>query len=187
MNAIIDHLLTRRSIKAQEHTSPGPSEEELALILEAANRVPDHKKLGPWRFLLIKGQARQDTGKVLAEIFKADHPDASDKLIEFESNRFIRSPLVIGVIISPVENEKVPRDEQVLAVGAVCQNLIVAASSLGYGAQWLTEWYSYHRDMHSYLKLAKNESLAGFVYIGSTSCKPEERQRANLEDRIKTL
>src|SRR3984893_14396494 len=53
----IDLLLTRRSAKPAMLGAPGPSSAELATILTAATRVPDHKKLVPWRFMVFEGEA----------------------------------------------------------------------------------------------------------------------------------
>jgi nitroreductase len=41
---LIDLLLTRRSVKAPMLAEPGPTADQLATILKAAARVPDHKK-----------------------------------------------------------------------------------------------------------------------------------------------
>ena len=65
MTEIIDFLLTRRSVTARNLTEPGPTEEQLDKILRAAHRVPDHGKLGPWRFIVLKGDSRAAFGEVL--------------------------------------------------------------------------------------------------------------------------
>ncbi|MGB6438747.1 MAG: nitroreductase family protein, partial [Methyloceanibacter sp.] len=69
-NQIVDHLLTRRSVSANRLGEPGPTADEIEQMLMAAARVPDHKKLVPWRFLLFQGDARRDFGRILAEICK---------------------------------------------------------------------------------------------------------------------
>ena len=102
-NPTIDHLLTRRSVSANSLGEPGPSESEIAQILGAAARVPDHKKLVPWRFLLFQGEGRREFGKVLAEICKAEEKDPSAFRLETEANRFLRAPLVIAVISRVVQ------------------------------------------------------------------------------------
>ncbi len=70
-NPTLDLLLRRRSVSANSLGEPGPSESELELILTAAARVPDHKKLVPWRFILFQGEARAAFGEVLAAICRA--------------------------------------------------------------------------------------------------------------------
>ena len=97
-NPTIDHLLTRRSVSANSLGEPGPSESEIAQMLGAAARVPDHKKLVPWRFLLFQGEGRAAFGKILAEICKAEEKDPSAFRLETEANRFMRAPLVIAVV-----------------------------------------------------------------------------------------
>ena len=169
-NPTIAHLLARRSVSANSLGEPGPSESEIAQILTAAARVPDHKKLVPWRFLLFQGEGRKEFGKILAEI------------CETEANRFMRAPLVIAVISRVVKNPAAPEWEQVLSAGAACQNLLIAATALGYGAQWITEWYGYSQGVRAALKLADNERVAGFVYIGTAKEKPDERERPSLAD-----
>ena len=56
-NPALDLLLTRRSVSANSLGEPGPNQAELELMLKAASRVPDHKKLVPWRFILFQGKA----------------------------------------------------------------------------------------------------------------------------------
>lgn len=185
MTNFIESLLTRRSVVANEMHEPGPSEEELQQILAAAHRVPDHGKIGPWRFVIFQGAARKAFSHKLGEIFAADNPEASDKLVQFESERLTRAPLVIAIIANPdLEHPKIPEWEQVLSVGAACQNILIAALTLGFGAQWLTEWYSYHPKVDALLGLSKSEKIAGFIYVGSYSEKPSERVRPALEERL---
>jgi nitroreductase len=184
-NQIIEHLLTRRSVSPNSLGEPGPSEHEIAQILTAAARVPDHKKLVPWRFLLFQGDVRKEFGEVLAAICQSEEKDASQFRLETEANRFMRAPLVITVISRVVKNPAAPEWEQVLSAGAACQNLLVAATALGYGAQWITEWYGYSQGVRAALKLADNERVAGFVYIGTAKETPEERERPALADIVR--
>ena len=183
-NPTLDHLLTRRSVSANALQEPGPDEAELAQILTAAARVPDHKKLVPWRFLLFQGEGREAFGRMLAEVCREEEPDVGAFRLENEAKRFLRAPLVVAVISRVVKNPVAPEWEQTLSAGAACQNLIVAASALGYGAQWITEWCAYSEGVRKVLKLADNERVAGFVYIGTAKESPEERERPALGDIV---
>lgn len=179
----LNTLLTRRSVVARDLCEPGPSQDELAQILRVAHRVPDHGKIGPWRFIVFQGPARQHFGDELAKIFVADNPDTTSKCLAFEADRLSRAPVVIAVISSPQEH-KVPKWEQELSCGAACQNMLNAAACLGYGAQWLTEWYAYHASVNQLLGLAESERVAGFVYLGSYNDAPSERKRPDLDERV---
>ena len=182
-NETLNALLTRRSVVARDLSSPGPSAEERDQILAAGHRVPDHGKLGPWRFIVFEGESRETFGEHLATIFMADNPDAGEKNREIEKTRFTRAPLVIAVISAPVEH-KVPQWQQELSCGAVCQNMLLAADALGYGAQWITEWYAYHPSVNTVLGLQKNERVAGFIYVGAKTAQPGERVRPALDERV---
>jgi nitroreductase len=130
-NPVLDHLLRRRSVSASGLTEPGPSQAELTLILTAAARVPDHKKLVPWRFILFQDEARARFGEVLAQVCGAEEKEPSKFRLETEAGRFLRAPVVIAVISRVMEKAGAPEWEQILSAGAACQNLVVAATSLG--------------------------------------------------------
>jgi len=184
----IDMLLKRRSVVAANLKGPGPDVEQLKTLLRIAARVPDHGKLAPWRFIVFQGDARADFGRILAEITKRNISEATKERIaervELEAGRFMRAPVVIAVISSSELHPKIPQWEQVLSAGAVCQNLLVAASAMGFAAQWITEWYAYDDGVRASLKLQEHEKIAGFIYIGSTDVIPEDRRRPNLDELI---
>lgn len=179
------HLLsTRRSVVVRDLKEPGPSSDQIAQILEISHRVPDHGKLGPWRFIVFQGDARRQFGEELARIHSNRFPDAGRKNLDVEESRLTRAPLVIAVVSNILKDHKIPEWEQELSVGAACQNLLLAAHAQGFGAQWLTEWYSYNNDVDTLLGLGPTERLAGFIHIGSYDEKPGERVRPPLEERI---
>lgn len=183
-SSALELLLTRRSVVANNLGAPGPDAEQLRQLLTVAARVPDHKKLVPWRFILFEGEARADFGKVLASACRAAEQDASSTRLETEANRFMRAPVVIAVVSRVVDMPAVPEWEQVLSAGAACQNLLHAATALGFSAQWITEWYAYDATVRTELRLAKNERVAGFVYIGSAREAPSERDRPDFDDVV---
>lgn len=184
IDTALGRLRNRRSVKAMDITEPGPCAEDLTLILEIGARVPDHGKLGPWRFICFEDDARIEFGELLADRYKALNPEARPQNIVAERNRFTRAPVVIGVIADVKAHVKIPEWEQQLSVGAACQNIIVAATLAGYAAQWLTEWYAFDPVINEALGLTTNERVAGFIYIGSATDKPPERLRPELADRL---
>ena len=140
MNEALELLRTRRSVSPIALSGPGPSPTEIELLLTIGARVPDHGKLAPWRFIVFEGEGRAAAGSIIAEIFKADHPDADDERLIIERNRLSLAPLVVGVVSRAAPHVKIPEWEQVLSAGAVCLNLVVAAHAMGSAASWLTQW-----------------------------------------------
>jgi nitroreductase len=175
----LDLLLTRRSGSAKAMEEPGPSKKQVEDILRAGARAPDHGKLFPWRFIVFEGKGRKRMGDILAEVTEAQGERA--KQVEEERNRFLRAPLVIGVISAAREQHKIPLWEQELSAGAVCQNILIAATALGFVGNWLTEWYAYDPMVKQKMGLKPGERVAGFIYIGTAKDELEERPRPEMD------
>jgi nitroreductase len=177
-------LTTRRSIKAIELAGPAPSAAEIETLLTVASRVPDHGKLAPWRFIVFEGEARHSAGAAIATAFRAKYPDAKPEQIEAERERLARAPLVVAVVSRATVHVKIPEWEQVLSAGAAAMNLVTAAHALGYGANWITEWYAYDRGVLDAFGLAPHERIAGFIHIGRPPGPPEDRLRPPLDEVV---
>jgi nitroreductase len=181
----LELLKTRRSIKPIELTGPGPTAAEIDTLLTVASRVPDHGKLTPWRFIIFEGEARLVAGDAIVAGFRAKYPTATPEQAEAERKRLARAPLVIAVVSRAIPHVKIPEWEQVLSAGAAAMSLVLAAHAMGFGANWITEWYAYDRGVLAALGLADNERIAGFVHIGRPVQPPEDRPRPPL-DQIAT-
>jgi nitroreductase len=170
-------LARRRSTVAKNMTEPGPSADQLDTLLQIGARTPDHGTLFPWRFIVFEGEARARFGDTLEARLRELEPDAPAERYALERSRFLRAPVVIAVISDVTKDHKIPEWEQVLSAGAVCQTLLIAASAMGFAAQWLTEWYAYDSVATAALGLEPGERVAGFIYVGSALCDAEERPR----------
>ena len=182
--ATLNLLRLRRSTPADFMIEPGPNTDTLSDMLRIAARVPDHRRVVPFRFIRFQGDARVRFGEVLETAFMAHTPDANEGRVAIERNRFCRAPVVIAVISSVNREHRTPEWEQILSAGAVCQNLLLAANAHGFAAQWLTEWYAFDEVVAKAMALTENERIAGFVYIGSTNDLPKERGRPDLNEII---
>ena len=189
MNDIINFFKTRRSTTVKTMIAGHVEDGDLNDILACGIRVPDHGALNPWSLTVIKDNARSRIGKeVLVPEFILNNPEATDEEIDFERNRFLRASAVIAVLFKPVSHPKIPSWEMELSTGVVCSNILFAAQSLGYAAQWLTEWYSYNKKMISAVGgKPESDKLAGFIYIGKKEKEPVERRRPKTENVINFL
>jgi nitroreductase len=178
---MLDLLLSRRSGSAKAMTGPGPSKEQLAQILRAGARVPDHGKLFPWRFIVFEAEGIKRFADILVDALTEDGMNPSQ--IEEWRARTLSVPVAIGVVSSARELIKIPVWEQELSAGAVCQNMLIASHALGFVANWLTEWYSYHPIVKQKIGLKPGERMAGFIYIGMPKEELQERPRPDM-DRI---
>jgi len=172
---VLRFLALRRSTSAVTLTEPAPGAVELDALLHLATRVPDHGKLAPWRFVVLEGAGKAAfAGKLEALAMSRGDQTAAAKLAKLKI-----PPLCVAVISSPKEGS-IPEWEQRLSAGAVCTTLLYAALAMGYGGNWITDWYAYDLDAGAILGLQGSEKVAGFVLLGTSREPPMERERPNL-------
>jgi nitroreductase len=158
-------LITRSS--ALELTEPAPSGETLDAIMTAALNAPDHGRLRPWRFILIRGEARERLGGLMANSLAQREPNSSEILLERERAKPMRAPLIITVAAIPKPNPKVPTIEQIISAGTAAQNILVAAHALGFGGFWRTGAAAYDMAVKAALGLCAEDAIVGFLYLGT--------------------
>jgi nitroreductase len=163
----IDALLERRSAKAL--TDPAPDDAALELLLDCAARAPDHGRLRPWRFIVIRGAARERLGELMADQLRRKLPGASAESLQRERQKALRAPLIIVVAAVCSAESKVPAIEQVLAAGGAAQNMMLAAPALGFGAMWKTGDSAYDDTVKVTLGLAAGDAVVGFIYLGTAA------------------
>ncbi len=173
---VLAFLARRRSASALTLRAPGPTAEDLAILLRLAVRVPDHGKLAPWRFLVLEGAAKGAVAGRLTALAGArpDAPKAQAAL-----GKFTNPPLAVCVV-SKITPGDIPEWEQQMSAGAVCLTLLNAATAMGYGANWITDWYAYADETRSVFELGEGERIAGFIYIGTPADAPLERVRPDV-------
>ena len=180
---------SRRSVTAKKMSANSIDSNDLDKILAAGIRVPDHGALNPWQLVVLQGmRLKQLDEEVILTEFKKDNPEASKGDIEIESSRLQRGGAVIAVLSQPVDHPKIPLWEMQLSSAAVCMNLLNCAQSMGYAAQWLTEWYAYNDMMLKSLGgNVSKDKISGFIYIGTKIEEPNERRRPDPNDVITYL
>jgi nitroreductase len=171
-------LALRRSATPQALVAPAPSGQALKDLLRLAARVPDHGKLAPWRFIVLEGAAKTELAARL-EGLAAEQPDpakASKTLFK------LRGPPLCVAVISRVDAQaSIPVWEQELSAGACCMTLVLAATAMGFGANWITDWYAFDPRALALLGLHSGERVAGFVLIGTPNEAPLERVRPDVD------
>ncbi|ALO46692.1 nitroreductase family protein [Pseudohongiella spirulinae] len=164
MNDLLEKLHNR--VSAPRLTGPEPDASQLDAIYRAALRAADHALLRPWRFLVIKGDARYRLGDLWAKACHLDNCEISPEELQAQRNKLLRAPIIIVGIVSPKEHPKVPVTEQHLSAGAALQNMLNAAHALDLGAIWRTGPMAEHPLVLEGLGLQPHEAIIGFLYLG---------------------
>ncbi|SEN22598.1 Nitroreductase [Loktanella fryxellensis] len=177
--AALAFLLSRRSVPAQALTTPMPDRDTLTRILTAAARSPDHGKLEPFRFVVLGRDALgRIAGTLPAHGARLGVP--ADKIAKAVAT-YGAASLAVVVVHSPKPSDKVPAIEQTYATGGVCLALVNASLAAGFGATWLSGWFSHDATFVQHeLGLAPLESVAGIVHIGTATSTPPDRPRPDL-------
>lgn len=178
-----DLVASRASIGPKLQTEEGVTDAELERLYVAAMTAPDHGNLNPFRFLTIRGAARDRLGEIFAEaaLKRGEDQDAADKA----RAKPMRSPVIVAIIakITP-DHPKAPRIEQVLTAGMAGYNMMLAAQADGLAAIWLSGAPAYDDHVIEMLGVDAQEQLLGFIYIGRPKRQISGPRRADWRDHV---
>jgi nitroreductase len=162
---LLTAIETRSS--AARVSAPGPSPSDLARILAAAARAPDHGRMKPWQLVVLEGAVREHFAAAAAEAKRRRTASMSDEQLAAEREKMLRSPTLVVVGCAVRENPKVPEIEQVIAAGAAAENLFLAAHDLGYGVMWKTGAAAYDVDVKAVVGLKATDHIVGIMHLGT--------------------
>lgn len=130
-------LLSRGSVGPKHLVEPGPDEAQLRLMVEAALHAPDHAALVPFRFKVVRGDARQAMAALYGDSARRAGKDADG--IALDEERALRPPITVAVIAKlDMGHPQVPVHEQWATVGGALTNFLNAAHALGFGGKMLS-------------------------------------------------
>lgn len=176
---VLNALHSRVSTRPRRLVEPAPTPEEIENLIAAATRAPDHGRLRPWRFLVVKGEQRARLGELLVESYRRRHPDASDEDLSRQRDKAAaKAPMLIGLVAHLTDHPTVPAEEQEYAVMIAGGYLMLAAGELGYGTILLSGEHVRDRKLNRELGLAENERLLGWINIGTPARDEAERKNA---------
>jgi nitroreductase len=181
----IDALLARRSARAL--TEPAPDAGALELMFSAAARAPDHGRVRPWRFVVVRGDARERFGALLADQLHHTHPQIGAESLERERLKAFRAPLIVVVAAHCDSAVKIPPIEQTLSAGAAAHAMMLAAFVLGFNAMWKTGDAAYDATVKRALGLEPGDAIVGFLYLGTEMGERAPPARTEWRDRVREL
>jgi nitroreductase len=165
---VLEAIKTRRSIGKVKDTEV--SKELIEKIIEAGTWAPNRYLTQPWRFFVIKGAGREALSKVMIDIAIASGTDINTeegkRKLDKEKNKPFRAPVIIAVAAEITENEKVIRVEELGAVYASVQNMLLTAHSLGLASFWKTGKACYHSKMKEFFGLKQKDEVVALIYLG---------------------
>ncbi len=171
----IELLLTRQS--DGQLSFPGPSDEQLEVIKNAALRVPDHGGLAPWQFIVARDEGRDRLGEIYH--LAAERENMDERSRERARQLPQRAPMVITVVAKCKDHPKVPKVEQIASAACAVLAMQQAAFALGLGGVWRTGAFAYSPTVKAALGLDEEDDIVGFLYLGSkiVDCPKKRRHQ----------
>ena len=171
----LEPLLTRKSLKMRYLGSPGPDDAQLAMMLAAAVRVPDHGKLTPFRFVIIEDRGRFE--RVLLDA--ADGDEQRRKARDLANS----APCLVALLFTPVVPHKIPLSDQHLCAGAAGMQLLLAGHALGFTGNWITGWSTQTPAVRAALGAGgPHDAIAGYFFFGTPMERVVDRSRPSAAE-----
>ncbi len=171
---MLERIIRRRSAPAL--TDPGPTEAQLASILAAGASVPDHGKLRPYRFVVVRGDARRRFGEALSA--SAVAAGADELTIAKARRKPFFGPMLVAIVATPQAHPTVPEWEQIASATLTGYAMELAADALGVGSVWKSGHHLDGEPVIRTLGLAPNERLLGWIDLGTVPLQEGMPMRA---------
>ena len=183
-------ILARRSVGKMKPDMP--PREKIERILEAAVYAPNHHEAQPWRFFVLTGKAREELGEIrvkrlIEKLGEEAYTEKGQAAIAKERGKLLRAPVVIVVASVRPHMPKVVDIENVEAVSAAIQNMLLVAQEEGLASMWRTGDPAYDPATKAFFGLDPEEHIVGFVYLGYPSVPVAYREPRRWDDKTRWL
>ena len=176
-------IKSRRSIMPNQYNNSPIEDNDINLILEAANWAPTHKKTEPWRYKVLKNKTKDKFGEFLGKKYRESALNFSD----FKYNSLIektkKSSVIILICMQRDPNESVPEWEEIASVSMSVQNMWLMATDLNIGAYWSSTKLIKYID--EFIPLDKGENCLGIFYMGKYDNETFTRNPKPINEKIK--
>jgi nitroreductase len=185
---ILRAIADRHNISGKRLTWPGPNPEQIDQLFLAAAAAPDHGQKTPWRFIVIPADKRDLLGEAFASALAARDPTASAEQLQAARDKAHRAPLLIAVIarLAPTEAH-IHELERMVSVGAAVQNVLLAATGMGFGSGLASGKAMASEHMRKLFDLAPGESAVCFINVGTVAVHRPMRGRPEQQDFVSRL
>lgn len=174
----------RRSIFPKSYIQKPIAKEIIEQILENANWAPTHKLTEPWRFKVFRGEAKEQLGVKLSEIYQANTPAEKFSEMKFKKTqkKALLSDTMIAICMQRDPKESIPEWEEVAAVGAAVQNMYLTCTAYNIGCYWSSP--KTIKYLNEYLGLNEGEKCLGFLYMGYHEMPEIKGMRRSITEKI---
>jgi nitroreductase len=135
----------------------------LSRLCALAMWAPNHKRTWPWRFAVLRGDARARLGAVLADALRAQ--GAADAKVRKAEGKYLRAPVVLAVAsASDPDAERAAENRDAVAAGV--QNLLLGATAAGLASYWGTGAVTGLEDVKALCGFDRSATIVALIYLG---------------------
>ncbi|MCJ0743023.1 nitroreductase family protein [Pedobacter montanisoli] len=179
-------IKNRRSVFTDSYIEKEIPRGVIEQILESANYAPTHKLTQPWRFIVIRKEAKLRLGEELAAIYKST--TTPEKFLQKKHDSFTLKTQKADCILAlnvQYHPDKLPAWEELAAMACAVQNMALTAESLNVGAYWSSPGMIEH--LGKFLELNENEKCYGLFYMGYHNEQAREANRTPMIEKVKWM
>ena len=174
----------RRSVFPEMYIQKEIPDQIIESFLENAIWAPNHRLTQPWKFLVYKDQGLVSLGNFLAEGYKEMTNEAAFSVKKYEKTK--SKPSLSGAVIAAILNKdtenRVPEEEEIMALAMAIQNILLSCEISGLGAYLSTP--ASIRNAANFMNLSENQRCLGLIYLGYRKEIQLTSQRLPLEDKV---
>jgi nitroreductase len=176
--------------------------EDLKEMVRLAAMAPSVNNYQPWKFIVITNKKMlQKMALTVSEKISSLPVNNSQNAVnilsqvEWFSTFFREAPAVIALIMDKFEtvleksvtlsHEEINRMRNfpdIQSAGACVQNMLLAATDMGYGACWLSAPLMAKKELEEILEIQESSSLMAFIAIGKSLHPPKPKNRKNIDE-----
>jgi nitroreductase len=197
LNETLQTIKNRRSIRV--FTKEEVHDGQIAVLLEAANEAPSAHNQQSWRFIVLRGQKKQELSDMVTA--RSDgFPRPASTLLRMAARSIATAPVVIavantgGLIAHGTELFKVNKEMandffrtmEIQSSAAAVENMLLAATSVGLATVWLGILFLIKNEVLQFLGEPAGEFMA-VVPVGYAARSGSGPQKEPFEMKVRYL
>ncbi len=197
MNETLQTIKNRRSIRV--FTKEEVYDGQIAVLLEAANEAPSAHNQQSWRFIVLRGQKKQELSDMVTT--RSDgFPRPASTLLRMAARSIATAPVVIavantgGLIAHGTELFRVDKEMandffrtmEIQSSAAAVENMLLAATSVGLATVWLGILFLIKNEVLQFLGEPAGEFMA-VVPVGYAARSGSGPQKEPFEMKVRYL
>lgn len=185
MNNLMHIIKNRRTTKPMAFTGEKIDDTIIEELLEAANWAPTHRYTEPWRFIVFTGDAKIQFGKDHSAMYEKYTPKENflSKKVEKIQRNCHNTSHIIAVVMQRDSEERIAEIEEISAVAAAIQNILLLAEEKQIASIWATGGMCYHPAMCQYLGFSEKDKVMGFLYLGKTNVQAKGKRISSAKEK----